>query len=226
MEFASKTALQTALAGAIEEALREALARRGHAIFMGAGGTTPGPVYEQLSALDLDWSEVTIGLTDERWVDEDHAGSNAALFRRTLLQDKAANAPFIPMKTPHGSPFEAAPTVRDNYIAAGFADMVLLGMGPDAHTLSWFPDARGLDAALDPATPNPVAAIEAKRSDVTGDNTLRMTLTLPCIANARQVLLAITGKDKRAVFETAAPDTPVKVMAAAAGQALQVFYAD
>jgi 6-phosphogluconolactonase/glucosamine-6-phosphate isomerase/deaminase len=52
-----------------------------------------------------------------------------------------------------------------------------------------------------------------------------MTLTQPCVAYARKVLLLITGDDKKAVFETAAPETPVGIMRAAAGDALTVFYA-
>jgi 6-phosphogluconolactonase len=53
-----------------------------------------------------------------------------------------------------------------------------------------------------------------------------MTLTQPCVAYARDVLLLITGADKREVFETAGPDAPVSIMKRAAGQALTVYYCD
>jgi len=55
---------------------------------------------------------------------------------------------------------------------------------------------------------------------------LRMTLTQPCVAYARKVLLLITGADKRGVFETASDDAPVSLMKRAAGDALTVFYCD
>ena len=71
-----------------------------------------------------------------------------------------------------------------------------------------------------------VAALEAVQSDVTGPNLLRMTLTQPCVAFARNVLLLITGAEKRQVFETAADDAPVSIMKRAAGGALTVYYCD
>lgn len=224
--FDNKSALQSAAADYVEYNLQDALSRRGSAVFMGAGGSTPGPVYQQLSKRNLSWSSVRVGLTDERWVDEDHPGSNAALMQRTLLQNHAAKAEFVGMKTPDDNPFDAVEEVADAYMEAVFCDVMLLGMGPDAHTLSWFPGARGLDLALDPLNPSPVAAIEANKSEVTGDNLLRMTLTLPCVAEARAVLLLITGAEKLKIYEAAAADTPVARMRRAAGQALTVFYAD
>ena len=71
-----------------------------------------------------------------------------------------------------------------------------------------------------------VAAVKAIESEVTGPNLLRMTLTQPCVAYARNVLLLITGAQKREVFETAPEDAPVSIMKRAAGQALTVFYCD
>ncbi|MEO0449622.1 MAG: 6-phosphogluconolactonase, partial [Pseudomonadota bacterium] len=85
---------------------------------------------------------------------------------------------------------------------------------------------RGYDAAVDPDTTSVVAAIEAVQSDVTGPNLLRMTLTLPCVAYARHVLLLITGADKKEVFLNAPDDAPVSLMKRAAGAALTVYYCD
>ncbi|MEL6859155.1 MAG: 6-phosphogluconolactonase [Pseudomonadota bacterium] len=224
--FETKAALQAAAAEWIATALQDAIARRGSAVFMGSGGRTPGPVYEQLSQADLDWAQVQIGLCDERWVDTNHPASNGAMMERTLLQNKARDADYIPMKTPGDDPFAAAPDLNELYLDASLTDVMLLGMGPDAHTLSWFAGAKGYDAAVDPDATSVVTAIEAIESDVTGPNLLRMTLTQPCVAYARNVLLIITGADKREVFETAAHDAPVSLMKRAAGDALTVFYCD
>lgn len=224
--FDSKAALQAAAAEWIAVALSDAIARRGSAVFMGSGGRTPGPVYEALSQVDLDWQNVQVGMCDERWVDTDHPASNGAMLEATLLQGKAAAADYIPMKTRGDDPFAAIEAVNDLYLDASLTDVMLLGMGPDAHTLSWFSGARGYQAAIDPDTMSVVTAIEAIESDVTGPNLLRMTLTLPSVAYARKILLIITGADKRAVFENAPSDAPVSLMRRAAGDALTVFYCD
>jgi 6-phosphogluconolactonase len=224
--FASKAELQAAAADWISAALSDAIARRGSAVFMGSGGRTPGPVYEQVSQADLDWSRVQIGLCDERWVDADHPASNGAMMERTLLQNNARAADYVPMKLRGDDPFAAIDAVNDLYLEAGLTDVMLLGMGPDAHTLSWFSGARGYEAAIDADTTSVVTAIEAIESEVTGPNLLRMTLTLPCVAYARTILLIITGADKRAVFESAPDNAPVSIMRRAAGEALTVFYCD
>jgi len=224
--FDNKAALQQAAADWLAAALNDSIDRRGSAVFMGSGGRTPGPIYETLSHADLDWGQVQIGLCDERWVDVDHPASNGAMIERTLLQNKAVAADYMPLKTKGEDPFLAVATINDLYLDASLIDVMLLGMGPDAHTLSWFAGARGYETAIDPDTTSVVAAIEAIESEVTGPNLLRMTLTLPCVAYARKVLLLITGADKRAVFETAPDDAPVSLMKRAAGDSLTVYYCD
>ncbi|MEL7033791.1 MAG: 6-phosphogluconolactonase [Pseudomonadota bacterium] len=224
--FKSKADLQQAAADWIIAALKDAIERRGSAVFMGSGGRTPGPIYETLSQADLAWDQVQIGLCDERWVDVDHPASNGAMMERTLLQNNAAAAAYTPMKIPGDDPFAATAEVNDLYMDASLTDIMLLGMGPDAHTLSWFAGGRGYEDAIDPNTTSVVAAVEAIESEVTGPNLLRMTLTQPCIAYARKVLLLITGADKRAVFESAPADAPVSLMKRAAGDALTVYYCD
>ncbi|NQY40525.1 MAG: 6-phosphogluconolactonase [Henriciella sp.] len=224
--FESKAALQAAAADWLANALRDAIARRGSAVFMGSGGTTPGPIYEALSQEDLDWDSVHVGLCDERWVDETHPASNGAMIERTLLQNKAALASYTPMKVAVDDPFKAVEVVNELYLEAGLTDVMLLGMGPDAHTLSWFAGAEGYEDTVNPDTTSVVAAVKAIESEVTGPNLLRMTLTQPCVAYARNVLLLITGAKKREVFEAAPADAPVSIMKRATGQALTVFYCD
>lgn len=224
--FSDKAALQAAGADWIAARLGDAISRRGSAVFMASGGRTPGPIYEELSQQDLDWGRVWIGLTDERWVDVDHEASNGAMVERTLLQNKAAAADYTPMKLAGEDAFASVEALSELYLEAYTTDVMLLGMGPDAHTLSWFAGGRGYEDAVSAEAVYPVAAVEAVESEVTGPNTLRMTLTRPCVAEARHVLLLITGKEKLDVFNTAGNDTPVGIMKRAAGEALTVFYAD
>jgi 6-phosphogluconolactonase len=78
----------------------------------------------------------------------------------------------------------------------------LLGLGTDGHTASLFPGALGLDAAFDDAAKTCVA-LTALRSDVTGDEIERMSLSAKAIADARHVALMITGDVKKQVLEVA-----------------------
>ena len=223
--FGTKETFETEAADWIEARLEDALSRRGKATLFCSGGSTPGPIYDSLSTINLDWSRITVGLADERWVDEDHEGSNAALVRRTLLKDKAEAATFLPMKTAHDSPFGAEATLEESYGGpASVVDVLVLGMGEDGHTLSWFANAKGLGAATDRGALLSVAPIEAPKSKVTGPVTSRMTLTYPVVARARSVILLMSGDKKKSVFEAANPAHPVSLMRRAAGKALTVFY--
>jgi len=150
-------------------------------------------------------------------VDADHPASNGAMIERTLLQNHAASAAYTPMKIAGPDPFRAVEQVDELYIDASLTDVMLLGMGPDAHTLSWFKGGRGYEEAISPDSTSVVAAVEAIQSDVTGPNLMRMTLTQPCVAYARNILLLITGAEKRAVFGSAPEDAPVSIMRRAAG---------
>ncbi|WP_300396619.1 6-phosphogluconolactonase [Henriciella sp.] len=223
--FGTKETFETEAADWIEARLEDALSRRGKATLFCSGGSTPGPIYETLSGLNLDWKNVTVGLADERWVSEDHEASNAALVRRTLLQNKAEAATFLPMKTADESAFGAEAALNESYgDAASVIDVLVLGMGEDGHTLSWFANAKGLGAATDPGNLLSVAAISAPKSKVTGPITERMTLTYPAVARARSILLMMSGDKKKTVFDAANPDHPVSKMRKAAGKALTVFY--
>ena len=222
--FGTPETLQTDAAHWIETRLADALTRRGEASLICSGGSTPGPVYQQLSEHDLDWSRVSVGLADERWVPADHDASNERLVRETLLQNKAAEAKFVSMKTSHASPFDAQEEVDALYRPlTSPVDVMVLGMGADGHTLSWFADAEGIDTALDPDNPLNVAAINAPKTKITGEHTLRMTLTLPVVARARYILLLLNGEKKRAVYERQDRSHPVTLMRKAAGDALTIF---
>lgn len=222
--FGTQETLHVDAAHWIETRLADALARRGKASLICSGGSTPGPVYRELSQIDLDWSKVSVGLADERWVDASDEASNERLVRETLIQNMAAEAAFIPMKTATASPFDAVEEVDALYRPiTSPVDVMVLGMGADGHTLSWFADAKGLDEAMSPDTTRNVAALEAQKSETTGDRTLRMTLTLPVVARARYILLLMSGDKKRTVFERRNSAHPVTQMRRAAGDALTIF---
>ena len=100
MEFRTypdREMLMIDLADRIASELRAALAQNGRATLSVPGGTTPGPIFDILSGLDLDWANVAVMLNDERWVPEDSPRSNTRLLRERLLRDKAAAATLVPL---------------------------------------------------------------------------------------------------------------------------------
>lgn len=210
----------------IVDRLSSSIAKNGRATFFGSGGSTPGPVYSALSETELAWDKIDVALVDDRWVSPASDASNEKLLRETLLQNNASDAVLTPMVTrADADPFAETDAISLSYKPLTVApDVVILGMGPDAHVLSWFDGARGLDAALDPAGLAPVAAVEAKKTEVTGDNLLRMTLTLPVMARTRFPIMLLSGDAKRQVYEAAAPETPVGKLISATGDRMAVFW--
>lgn len=200
------------LSRTVEAHLLEGLSQRGAASLVVSGGSSPQRLYEHLSGRDLDWSRVTVVLADERWVDPGEAGSNETFVRNTLLKGAAAAARFVGLKTPAARPAEALPALETELTSTPHPfDAVIVGMGTDGHTLSWFPEADGLDAAL--ATDKGLAAtIRAKPSPVTGPYLDRVTLTRRALAGARCCALLISGDAKRDVFTLAASPGRVEAM--------------
>ena len=167
-----------------------------------SGGSTPGPVYKELSKIDLPWQNVSVGLVDERWVDSEDAGSNAGLINKTLLINKASSAQFFGLKTKHKYSQSAQLQVSNIYAdILSKNSIAVLGMGTDGHVCSWFPNSQGLEAALQPNSTLSVQAILAQKSDVTGDYLERMTLTYSAIAGCRSVILLLTGEEKRKLID-------------------------
>ena len=192
--------------------LETAIADKGRASLVVSGGSTPGPLFDRLSGWDLPWECVSVGLVDERWVSPDHEASNEALVRSRLLTKRAGAAGLIPMKTGQATPADA---VEDRNVAYAPhctpADIILLGMGGDGHTASWFPGSQGLSAALTPSGRNVVAAIDATGCPGAGSHVHRLTLTGPAVTSARMGLMLLFGEDKMDVFERALNSDPLEM---------------
>jgi 6-phosphogluconolactonase len=192
--FDDTESLFAALAMEITVRLTDAVAARGRASLVATGGTTPGPLYDALSAEPAPWDRVEITLTDERWVSPDSADSNEGLVRRRLLRDRAAMAELIGLKTPDATPGEAEAKV--DHALAGMVrpfDVVILGMGDDGHIASLFPHAAELKRAMAAGPDELVCAVD--RPEAAGA-AARLSMTIPAILGARWIVLLIEGQGK------------------------------
>lgn len=190
-----------------------------------SGGTTPAPVYRALARAPLPWSQVDVGLVDERWLQPDNPDSNAHLVRDTLLHDKAAGARFEPL-TRAGRSIEDAVSAA-NLLATQPIGALTLGMGDDGHTASLFPGMRGLEQAL--ASPKAYVAVDGSGCAGAGKWLRRISMTPVGIAPAASRLLLIRGAAKRALFERALAGTdqrelPVRIGFLTPGAALHVHW--
>jgi len=207
-EFADRSKLAAAFADWTSDILRKAITTRGAALLVVSGGETPLRFFRELSTRELDWSRVTITLADERRVPDDSPRSNARLVRASLLQNEAARAKFAPLADSRLTPEQELASARARLASLPLpADLVVLGMGTDGHTASWFPGATGLAEAMDPAARALVAPISPPRAPEP-----RLTLTGRVILRARRLALLIEGPEKLATLARALEYGPVEEM--------------
>lgn len=223
---ASAEALADDVAAFIARRLEDALSGRAKALLVLSGGSTPVPVFQRLSRVPLDWDRVTVTLADERWVPPDHPASNARLVAEHLLQGAAARARFEPLYNGAPTPLDGEADAETRLGALPWpADVVVMGMGGDGHTASWFP-GRPVPSALEgrrcmavdmPSAPNVPHP--------------RLTLTPAALLQAGTLILHLTGADKEPLLSRAlmpegdALQLPVRRPLHDATTACHVFYA-
>lgn len=201
------------VAGAAADRIAEAVRAGGHVAL--SGGSTPRAAHERVSERDLDWSQTTLWFGDERAVPPDHEHSNYAMAKASLLDridgpqpdvhrirgelghEEAADAYDAELREAFGG--EAPPSI----------DLLLLGLGPDAHCASLFPG----DGALSERE-RWAAAVETPGMPPLVS---RVTVTLPVLNAAREVVFLISGQDKaeavaRAFGDAAGTDAPASLV--------------
>ena len=177
-------------AAACAELLVEA-ASAGHHIAL-TGGSTPRRAYEQAAELDDDWSGAKLWWGDERCVAPDDENSNYGMAKEALL-DRLAGSPEVHrIRAEHGPSGGADDYERELRSALGEGtprlDLVLLGLGPDAHVASLYPGHDTLDVSDRLAVPVPEPGWKPFIP--------RVSLTLSVINGARRVVFLVTGEDK------------------------------
>lgn len=193
------------------ELARKAAASRQRFSVALSGGSTPGKLYTLLGResyrTEIPWEHVHLFWADERCVPPDDPGSNYRLVQETLLTQVS-----IPPENVHRVRGELGPQaaaqvyerdLQDFYCGPRPRfDLVLLGLGEDGHTASLFPGSPLL-AERERLVAPAVASYQDRPAQ-------RVTLTLPAINTARQVLFLVTGSAKAGIVQT--------VLAGPAGQ--------
>jgi 6-phosphogluconolactonase len=167
----------------VAERLVDAARRGGHIVL--TGGSTPRAAYELAAKLEQDWTRVELWWGDERCVPADDERSNYGMAREALL-DRVTPGAVHRMQGELGreegaSRYEAELGTLERF------DLLLLGLGPDGHIASLFPSQPTLDV-----TDRRVIGAEAKLEPYVD----RITLTLPLLRGARDVLFLVSGDDK------------------------------
>ncbi len=189
-----------AAADEIIRATTRAIAQRGRFTIALAGGSTPRNLYALIAAnASLPWDQMFFFFGDERHVKPDDPESNYRMVQETLLSKVAippANVFRIPAENPDAGIAAGAyeQTLRKFFeVAPGEFprfDLILLGMGPDGHTASLFPETAALQEKSRLVVANWVEKLK----------TSRITLTLPVLNAGRCVAFLVSGTDKAAVL--------------------------
>jgi 6-phosphogluconolactonase len=200
--FENRQALADALAKDVAGALSKAITQKGGAVLAVSGGTTPQKFFESLSQQEISWDKITVTLVDERQVDETSPRSNARLVKQSLMQTRAKAARFVPLFQNVGGASKLD------------LDVVVLGMGSDGHTASFFPGGDRLQDALDGNNREAVIEMNAP-----GAGEPRLTFTLAKLRAAEKCFLHVEGHEKMQVLEKAkssgdVTDMPVRAVLA------------
>lgn len=201
--FATCRDAQAATAGHLGAAARTAIRERGRFLLALSGGLTPEPMFRLVAAgaQDLDWDRVHIGWVDERAVSPEDPRSNFGSAWR-----QGISAWPVPPGQIHRIRGETRPLgiAREQYEAelsallggppgrpgTGF-DLVLLGIGPDGHTASLFPEAATLRAAGRWVVEEFHPGCEPRVP--------RISLSLPALRAARERVFLVCGPEKKEI---------------------------
>ncbi|MGR3322871.1 MAG: 6-phosphogluconolactonase [Pseudooceanicola sp.] len=219
-EYPDRDMLALDLADTLASELGAALRHNDRVLFAVPGGTSPGPVFDALTAVKLDWSRVDVVLTDERWVPLGSERSNTRLVRERLLQGHAAAATLLPLVADTPTPEEALEGLEAGLAPHLPIDVLVLGMGADMHTASLFPGADRLADALAADAPllMPMRAPGAEEP--------RITMTAQVLRNAVSTHIVITGAEKRAALERARGLPPLEAPVATVLSEATVHWAE
>ncbi|GAB2797339.1 6-phosphogluconolactonase [Rhabdobacter roseus] len=194
----TEAACEAAARFVVEQAQR-AVQQRGRFVISLSGGTSPRRLYEYLAQVpyrdQVPWPQVVVFWGDERCVPAQDERNNARMAREALLEQVPVPSSQVFQVPTELAPGQAAQTyeqtLRDFWQGTSPRfDLVLLGLGEDAHTASLFPGTEVL------------AETERWVREVPKEGEYRITLTPPLLNEARNVLFLVTGSAKAEVLRT------------------------
>jgi 6-phosphogluconolactonase len=203
------------VAAVVAERLARA-ARTGGTVVL-TGGKTPEQAYREAAKREPDWSRVDVWWGDERCVPPDDENSNYGMAKRSLL-DRLQHLPrgVHRIKGELGKDDAAAEYERE--LDDSGLDLLLLGVGPDGHVASLFPNAPTLRRRKKvlPAEPGLEPFVD------------RVTLSLPVLRSASEILFLLAGESKadaaaRAFAGKPSPDTPASLVRARDGRTVVIL---
>jgi 6-phosphogluconolactonase len=203
------------LAAVVGERLARA-AREGGSVVL-TGGKSPEQAYKEAAKREPDWSKVDVWWGDERCVAPDDENSNYAMAKRSLL-DKVERGPRTVhrIKGELGKDEAAEDYARE--LGDAQLDLLLLGMGPDGHVASLFPNAPTLRQRKKvlPAEPGLEPFVD------------RVTLSVPTLKSAGEILFLVAGEAKadaaaRAFGGERTPDIPASLVRAESGRTVAIL---
>lgn len=184
-------------AAVVGERLAAAATAGGHVVL--TGGSTPKLAYELAASLQNDWTAVELWWGDERCVPPEDERSNYGMAKAALLDRVEAGATHR-MRGELGRE-EGARDYEHELGSLEWFDLVLLGLGPDGHVASLYPEQPSLDEVE-----RKVVGAEAKLEPFVD----RITLTLPMLRRAREVLFLVSGEDKADAARAAFAGDPTR----------------
>jgi 6-phosphogluconolactonase len=203
------------LAAMVAEHLARAAREGGNVVL--TGGTTPERAYREAARRAPDWSNVEVWWGDERCVPPDDERSNYGMAKRALL-DRLERGPRAVHRIKGELGKEQAAADYERELDDARLDLVLLGIGPDGHVASLFPNAPTLRQRRQ------VLPAEAGLEPFVD----RVTLSLPRLGSAGEILIAVAGNAKadaaaRAFAGKPSPDTPASLVRARDGRTVAIL---
>src|SRR5258708_18563223 len=191
---------------AADSILARIAANRGRVAICLTGGSSPRQLYQLLATegyrSQIPWQRVHWFIGDERFVPAGDPLNNMGMARRTFLDLSAPAANIHPIPTDTADPEQAGRRYESELqsfygadqldYARPLFDVVLMGVGPDGHTASLFPDYPAIDETERWVVGVPRAHVEPLVP--------RVTLTLPALTSCREMLFEVAGADKRAIL--------------------------
>jgi len=199
--FDTEAELISGLADRFCDLAKECIAARNSFSVSLSGGNTPKGLYELLAqpeyAKRVDWSKVRLFLGDERCVAHDHQDSNFGMIKKALISHVNIPADNVyatqgQEKDPEASARAYEESMRkafDIYDGTPQFDLMLLGLGPDGHTASLFPNSPALGQKEKLFVANYVQQFQAHR----------LTTSLPVINNSRNIIFLVAGSAKASI---------------------------